>query len=161
MPAPPVVEGSGLPDGMALASYGARAWAATIDFVVRLLILIVPAVSGAVMDAVVGTSDVFLVLGLVAGLVVAYLLYAPFLMASNNGQTWGHRAAGIRVVRRSGAPLSFGKAFVREALVKGVLIEWLGGTIVVVPILNYLWPLWDARNEALHDKICETVVVEA
>ena len=28
-------------------------------------------------------------------------------------------------------------------------------------LLDYLWPLWDPKNEALHDKIGGTRVVEA
>ncbi len=38
----------------------------------------------------------------------------------------------------------------------------IGGlfTILILPLLNYLWPLWDKKNEALHDKMCSTRVVK-
>jgi uncharacterized RDD family membrane protein YckC len=32
-------------------------------------------------------------------------------------------------------------------------------TVYLLTLLNYLWP-WDPRNQALHDKICDTVVVK-
>jgi uncharacterized RDD family membrane protein YckC len=51
---------------------------------------------------------------------------------------------------------------VREVLAKALLIEGLGGIAFSIPtILNYLWPLWDDRDEALHDKLCGTRVVPA
>jgi uncharacterized RDD family membrane protein YckC len=25
--------------------------------------------------------------------------------------------------------------------------------------LNVLWPLWDTKNQTLHDKVCSTVVI--
>ena len=49
------------------------------------------------------------------------------------------------------------------AAVKAILFDnvlaWL--TFAIAPLLNYLWALWDDRNEALHDKLCGTRVVEA
>jgi uncharacterized RDD family membrane protein YckC len=46
-----------------------------------------------------------------------------------------------------------------------IMIVRTGGQTVghrVVPtLLNYLWPLWDDENEALHDKVCSTRVVAA
>jgi uncharacterized RDD family membrane protein YckC len=33
-------------------------------------------------------------------------------------------------------------------------------SIVTIPILlSYLWPLWDTRNQTLHDKMANTIVV--
>jgi uncharacterized RDD family membrane protein YckC len=57
----------------------------------------------------------------VAALVVTVVafLYAPFLMARTNGQTLGRMATGIRVVRTSGEPMTFGWAMLREVAVKG------------------------------------------
>ena len=78
--------------------------------------------------------------------------------------TPGKLALGLRIRRwdRSG-PLGWGQ----------VLPRWLGlnlGSLVsVVPILGFLgffwpfadllWPLWDQRRQALHDKFAGTVVV--
>ena len=61
-----------------------------------------------------------------------------------------------------GSRMSGGRGFVREALVKGLLIEGVGiFTFYVLPLVNYLFPVWDRNNEALHDKLCKTRVVAA
>ena len=33
-------------------------------------------------------------------------------------------------------------------------------TAYLLTLINYLWPLWDPRNQALHDKMCDTVVLK-
>ena len=138
------------------ADYGQRAGAAALDFAVRLGIALVPGLLGLV---VAGTDG--LIGGLLLGALVS-LAYAPVLLVRWDGQTVGHRAVGTRIVRRDGGRLSGGNAVVREILVKSLLIEGGGQfTLFVVTLLNYLWPLWDAHNEALHDKICGTRVVRA
>ena len=90
--------------------------------------------------------------------------YAPVLMAregAHNGQTWGKQMLGIRVVRDNGQPVSFGWAALREIVVKGLLF----GFVVIdhsrsIPwLLDYLWPLWDDENRALHDMVVSTHVV--
>jgi uncharacterized RDD family membrane protein YckC len=90
------------------------------------------------------------------------LPYAPIMMARTKGQTVGHRAVDTRVVRRDGTPITGGGAIVREIVVKYLVFEVAGFFLLLLPgVLNYLWPLWDDRNEALHDKICGTRVVAA
>jgi hypothetical protein len=32
---------------------------------------------------------------------------------------------------------------------------------VIPAVLDYLWPLWDRRNQALHDKVVSSVVIKA
>lgn len=94
------------------------------------------------------------------GLPVA-VFYAPLLLArrgARNGQTIGKQAMGIRVVRQDGLPVTFATALVREALGRQVPALLTSGLYVPV---DYLWPLWDARNQALHDKIGRTYVVSA
>lgn len=99
--------------------------------------------------------------GLAAVAVVLFyalsFLYAPLLMmrsGERNGQTFGKQALGIRVVRETGEPFGFGWAFLREAIVKGFLTPLTFG-------IDLLWPLWDGRNQALHDKVAGTYVVRA
>jgi uncharacterized RDD family membrane protein YckC len=103
---------------------------------------------------------------IVAGLiyVAAVALYAPLLMArggEHNGQTWGRQIVGIRVVRDNGEQLSLGTAFVRETLVKWLLFGTIGGFFFLPTLLDWLWPLWDGENRALHDFIVSTHVVRA
>jgi uncharacterized RDD family membrane protein YckC len=80
----------------------------------------------------------------------------------NNGQTWGKQMLGIRVVRDNGEPMSFGWAALREIAVKGLLVSIASSIIPIIPwLLDYLWPLWDDENRALHDMVCSTHVVRA
>jgi len=102
------------------------------------------------------------VLGVLAYLIVV-LAYAPVLMARegpNNGQTWGKQIVGIRVVRDTGEPMNFGWSALREIAVKGLLVGIASSILPLIPwLLNYLWPLWDDQNRALHDIVCSTHVV--
>ena len=54
------------------------------------------------------------------------LLYAPVMMARTNGKTLGRMATGIRVVRTSGEPITFGFAMLREVAVKSLLFGIVG-----------------------------------
>ena len=102
-----------------------------------------------------------LVLGTVAVTVVA-LLYAPVLMNRTNGQTLGKMATGIRVVRANGGPMTFGYAMLREVAVKYLLFGIAGAlTFGLAQLIDYLWPLWDEENRALHDMIVDSRVVLA
>lgn len=107
---------------------------------------------------------------LLAGNLLVAFTYQPLTMARKglqNGRTWGMQALGIRVVRESGAAMTYGPALVRQFLVMGVLygvisgvgnaVTVIGGTIAIA--LAYLWPLWDKQNRALQDFICSTHVV--
>jgi uncharacterized RDD family membrane protein YckC len=151
--------------GQPLASWGSRLGAYLIDG----LILLVPAVIlTIIVVAIAAGSDTGAVVTGVFGFLaylVALFMYAPVLMARdgvNNGQTWGKQALGIRVVRDSGQPMSFGWAALREIAVKGVAVTIASSIIPIIPwFLNFFWPLWDDENRALHDMICSTHVVRA
>jgi uncharacterized RDD family membrane protein YckC len=96
-----------------------------------------------------------LVLGYVASLVLPFV-YFTVLNRNERGQTWGKRAAGIRVVdERTGGPIGYGRAFGRY----GVIV--LLGILVLPWILDFLWPVWDNKNQAWHDKAVGSVVVKA
>ena len=107
---------------------------------------------------------VLLILGGLAYVVVA-LLYAPYLMArpaEHNGQTLGKQWVGIRVSRDGGQPFDIGQGLLREFVVKGLLFGTVGGFFLYIPTLvDWLWPLWDDQNRALHDMVVKTHVVKA
>jgi uncharacterized RDD family membrane protein YckC len=100
--------------------------------------------------------------GAIAGGLLGALVYAPWMIATRQGQTLGHKATNTRIVMNDGTQLTGGRAFVREVLVKNFLFEGIGSFLFFIPtILDYIWPLFDSRDEALHDKMCATRVVEA
>jgi uncharacterized RDD family membrane protein YckC len=96
--------------------------------------------------------------GIVVGIVVYFvgmLVYYTMFHGSESGQTLGKRAASIAVRGDTGARASYGQAFGRVA------IMWIFQLFSPIQLLNFLWPLWDRRNQALHDKIASTIVVKA
>ena len=138
--------------GVSLASYGQRVQAAVIDFFIRLGIILVFVVVAAL------AGEEAVIVGVLFG-IAASLAYAPIALTRMEGQTLGHRSAGTRIVRLDGQPVTGGAAVTREVVVKWFVFDVIGGTFVLPTLLNYLWPLWDDRNEALHDKMCNTRVV--
>ena len=95
--------------------------------------------------------------GAVVSLVMAGAYYAV-LNGSELGQTFGKRAMRIQVRDASGDGETIG---VQRAAMRYVTV----GLFRVVPffgfftLLDGLWPLWDRRRQALHDKIAGSVVV--
>jgi uncharacterized RDD family membrane protein YckC len=84
------------------------------------------------------------------------LAYFAFLDGSRRGQTVGKMALGIAVRDvRTGAPVGAGRALVRRFL---FFLTYLG--FVFLFVLNALWPLWDPRRQALHDKPVSSCVVD-
>jgi len=165
-PAPAYDEGAEPPPPPAaqrLASWEARAGAAVIDFFVRLGILLACVGIGALLYLADDQAGEFgLGLGLAVGFVLTTFVYAPVMMARTNGQTVGHRATDTRVVMADGSRMSGGRALLREGLVKAILMDTIGSfTFYILTLVNYLFPLWDANNETLHDKMCGTRVVMA
>jgi uncharacterized RDD family membrane protein YckC len=147
-----------------LAGWWQRVGAQLLDALILIAFAIVPVIIVAVIVAGgSGDSDsagaaaeaVYFVIVL-----AFYLIYYPLTMkrpGAHNGQSWGKQALGIRVVRIDGQPFQASNAIVRELLVKAILM----GICFIVQILNYLWPLWDEKNQALHDKVVNTMVVQA
>jgi uncharacterized RDD family membrane protein YckC len=155
---------------LVLASWWSRVGAFLIDGVIvgvgaMILVVAIMAPFSVGFFASDNAGFVALLVGFLIALLCVTLvafLYAPALMARTNGQTFGRMAVGIRVVRASGEPMTFGFAMVREVVVKALLFGLLGGiTGGIVHLLDVLWPLWDEENRALHDFIVNTRVVRA
>jgi len=69
---------------------------------------------------------------------------------ATTGQTPGKMALGIKVIDTDGAPLSWGKAFLRYVgyIVSGVILS-----------IGFLWIAFDDKRQGWHDKIAGTYVV--
>ena len=149
--------------GPVLAGWWSRVGAAIMDGLIAFGILIIPGII--VIAALYITLDEDTANG-ITGIIFypfwfLYLFtYYPLTMkrvGAHNGQTFGKQIVGIRVVREDGYQFTAGNAIVREILVKNFLM----GLCFIVAIINYLFPLWDDKNQCLHDKICNTLVVRA
>ena len=111
-------------------------------------------------DSAGATSLVIGLLVAIACVTVAALLYAPAMMTRTDGRTLGRMVTGIRVVRASGEPMSFGTALLREVVLKAFAFPLIGSiTGGILSLLDILWPLWDSENRALHDIVGDTRVV--
>jgi uncharacterized RDD family membrane protein YckC len=139
------------------ASWGRRLGAYLLDTLIILVPLVVIIVV-AVIAADGGEDDgAWAVVGLAyLAWIVLPFVYFTFFHGDARGQTPGKRALGIRVARdERGSSIGYGRAFGRYA------ITFVFGIFVLPVVLDYLWPLWDSKNQALHDKVVGSVVVRA
>lgn len=90
------------------------------------------------------------------GLPVLWPVYFALFHGLGPGQTPGKRALGIAIQDIRGAPLGLGRAFGRAYFM--LLIYFL---LPFAFLVDNLWPLWDKRNQALHDKVVSSVVIRA
>ena len=68
---------------------------------------------------------------------------------------------GIRVMRADGRASDWGWTFIREFVVKFMVIGLVGVvTFGVASFIDNLWAFRDKDSQALHDKIMKTVVVQ-
>lgn len=78
--------------------------------------------------------------------------------------TPGKMVLGLRLRRRdTPGPMPWSTMLIRYAVVSfaGFTygLPWLYWLLTVALIVNYLWPLWDSKNQAIHDKLAKTNVV--
>lgn len=150
--------------GAPLSGWWSRVAAQIIDSliltvpVIVLTVVVIAIASGSEVGAVVIGIIVFL------AYIVAALFYAPVLMkrpGPHNGQTLGKQAMSITVVRDTGEEIGLGYGFLREIVIKWLLFGVVGGFFFSIPTLvNYLWPLWDDENRALHDMLAKSHVIK-
>jgi uncharacterized RDD family membrane protein YckC len=145
-----------------LATWWSRAGALLLDVLFAILPIVVGAIFAATDSTGLQTIGVVII---IVGVVWCYFVYYPVFMmrgGERNGQSLGKQIAGIRVVRDHGEPMTYGWALLREFVVRGLLFGVLGSFFFSIPVLvDYLWPIWDESNRALHDMVVSTHVVRA
>jgi uncharacterized RDD family membrane protein YckC len=83
---------------------------------------------------------------------IGYIVWSFFTYRT--GQTPGKKLMGIRVVSlNDGNALTFWMTLLREWIVKGFI-----GSITFG--IAYVWILFDDKNQALYDKVMNTIVVD-
>lgn len=165
-----------------LASWGARVGAYLLDiipFVVLIMIvlgtfgwfdLVGRAAEGdeaalAELEALSAAGSPASIASVLVGAIAYFLYNVGFHMTK--GQTPGKMLVGIRVRMRDEDNLPDARAAViRWAVQQGApqllsSIAGLGFFAGVFSIVDHLWPLWDPRNQSLHDKAARTIVVLA
>jgi len=147
--------------GGAYATWGQRA-VATLWDLVYVWPIFAGYLLGAVLIAVGGAMDngagmVLVIIGVVA--MIAGIVWGLWRFISNyildqgrTGYTYGKRKVGIRLLTEAtgqpaGALSCVGRYF-------------LHGLINQACYLDYLWPLWDDKNQTLSDKILSTIEIQ-
>lgn len=100
---------------------------------------------------------------------LVYILYTVILLCrsgEHNGQTLGKQRLGLRVIRNDGKPVDIRTALMREGVVKtlpgviGSVAALVGVASTFFSLLDDLWPLRGKENQAIHDLVAETHVVQ-
>lgn len=106
-----------------------------------------------------------IVIAVFVAVVVVWIGYIVWwLFALGRGQTPGKQIVGIRIIKDDGSPSNWGYTFLREFVIKSVLVGILSNlTMGAAWLVDYLWPLWDREKkmQTLHDKLLGTLVVRS
>jgi uncharacterized RDD family membrane protein YckC len=153
-----VPPGTHPPTGATYASWGRRLGGWLIDWVILAAvgaIIAVPAHGWYSTTDFAGNSSFHIRPWFISIQLVIILVYGTVLCGSRRGQTVGMMAVGVRAVDMgAGGPIGYGRALWRA------FFEQIMYVFFVIPwIVDMLWPLWDNRNQTLHDKVSNTAVV--
>ena len=136
------------------ASFGARAGAAVIDFVIlqAASMILDSMFLGLLLGNLSTTTILAATMGplLVSG--VFALFYSVWLESSSWQATPGKKIMGLKVVDLHGQRIGFGSASCRN-LAKGLSMLTFG--------MGYLMPLWSTRRQTLHDKVTGCLVIRS
>lgn len=179
--------GPATPDGQPLASYGQRVGAFIIDWILQFVLGLVfggyflwkamadymrgamdmanqveagtqPDIQSLIERVDAGALMVYSIIG-----IAVFFLYQWYFL-KRSGQTPGKAVCNISVreLERPGVPSS-GAVLRRVGAAVGLFVlqalPLLGFIGFIGRVLDLLWPSWDQRRQALHDKAAGTVVV--
>lgn len=128
------------------ADWGERVGAGLVDGGMLLAVLVV-------VSSLTGFSDTLSTLG---GFFWFGLIGYVAWLNGSKGQSPGKALMGIRLIRDVDGSRLGGPVGLARALILGVVGMMTGGLFFV---LSVLWPLWDQKHQALHDKIVSASVV--
>lgn len=93
---------------------------------------------------------------------VLALAYFTAAHGGRSGRTIGERACGIAVRSDPDRSHVARRATYGQAFGRAVMVYVFGGlSFFGVGVLNFVWPLWDVKRQAWHDKVAGTIVVRA
>lgn len=88
--------------------------------------------------------------------------YIWLIFTAQTAQTPAKRLLSVYILdANTRTPVSTGRVWVREVLVKQLLVGFLSALIGVAGLINSSWVLFDRNRQALHDKVAGTIVVYA
>jgi len=105
------------------------------------------------------TRDMDKIPGFMVGIAVG-VTYFSLLNGGRRGQTLGKMVWDVRVRdAATGGPLGVPKAAIRYLAPTLLFLIPIAGLFLW--IVDGLWPLWDGRRQAMHDKLAGSMVVSA
>jgi uncharacterized RDD family membrane protein YckC len=146
------------------AGWFRRVLASLVDVTAMLIIGLLLFIPEDVLENVAGENLAIALWYLFLFTVVPAVYTLPWLYwgARDRGlRTLGKRLVGLSVIAADGTQPTRRMALVREVGGKALLFGIVTGWLIVPWLLNYLWPLWDERHRALHDRLAGTIVVRA
>lgn len=158
-----------------LAGWWARVGAYLIDWVIAFVPLVILAIiagnnggfdtnvtsdSFDPNNAITDAGGAYLGVGFVLALVIR--LWNEGYRQGKTAQSIGKRVLNIAVVDQdAGVPIGAGRGFGRVGFDYAVnMASSVLSILFFVPLLNYLWPLWDAKNQTWSDKVVKSVVIK-
>jgi uncharacterized RDD family membrane protein YckC len=142
----------GVPLELTLAGVGSRCAAALIDYVFQFIILIALALVLGVGAGFGPGGSAISTAAYVVGFFLVFWGYDVAFEVLNSGRTPGKALNGLRVVRESGAPVTFGTSAVRNVI---RIVDILPGTYIV----GMTSILATRRNQRLGDLAAGTLVL--
>lgn len=151
------------------AGWWSRVGAQLLDAAIVLAIIIIPLVAGLIIafkdaetDPVTGditggvAASGILILVLTGLIYLAFDIWNRGIRVGSKGQSLGKQIVGIRIVKADdGQLLGSGGGFLRW------LMTLVFSLISCVSLLDVLWPLWDDKNQTLHDKVVSSIAVRS
>ena len=125
---------------------------ATASWIVQIPLFVLAGVGGAFggADALATGSMALIALGYLIGLVIP-LVYTAWMQSSSHQATLGKMAVGIKVCRGDGERITFLRAVGR----------YFAQILSALPLgVGYLMAGFTERKQALHDMLCDTLVVD-
>jgi uncharacterized RDD family membrane protein YckC len=80
-------------------------------------------------------------------------IYNSVFLIAQRGYSIGQGVVKVMVVDAGGNLLTTGAAMIR------LLVRVAFGFVPFLPLLDFLWPLWDERRQTLHDKAVNSYVI--
>jgi uncharacterized RDD family membrane protein YckC len=137
--------------GRLRAPFSLRCGALLIDYVLLVSLVAFATLLARVFDDGRRGGGFLLTVGYFATAAAAVLNFV--VIAGLSGRTLGKWVAGLRIERRDGVPLSFGRALVRHLVGYPLTLATLG--------VGFLFAAFDSQGRALHDLLADTVVVRS